>query len=531
MKVQRSTIILLVLAALVLAGFDIAHAAIGPVDASTGQPLTSNVAFTASVFDVATRTDITDDWLPEWSPPPAGQPIASGGTPIYVVFHDATGAVVVPTVTRVLPTSAQASLTALTGSVNPFVNPLSTSTYPGQCTNFGSSSDLSPDFDLDPTDVGFTTSTGLAKRGFRLTPLDCGGMAVITATVGGTTHTFVLPRSSNASGIPDIWAAAFCPANSCPTGREDADPSPNTNIAVGDGIFAFDEYRGFIVSGVHVRTDPGRKDLFTHLVNPQCGTNSLLGGGTTTYVSGNALFSNADTLIAGTRVHRLGYATPNATHLRTHEWVDEFDSYSVQTGLLFTGGTTTAPAPDRQVNKNSVFFTLASGSNLADGTRVVQKGLRVIECLDTSAPSLLGFASLGSPNGPDNAIIFTQRIVNYFVNELGATCATPTTACLSYSTFQNGAWSTPVLPRDSKTSLQILALALAFYVAHEMGHSLDLTPTVEGDRKTSYGYHHAPGTGSNLDQAITNKVSNKTGNTFYIPLLYNTSDLESFEVK
>jgi len=96
--------------------------------------------------------------------------------------------------------------------------------------------------------VQFTTSTGLVKTGFRLTPVDCGGMAVITATSGTTTHTFILPRSSSGlntitglSGIPDIWAAAFCPAaNPCPTGREDVDPSPN-NTGNGDGFAALDD--------------------------------------------------------------------------------------------------------------------------------------------------------------------------------------------------------------------------------------------------------------------------------------------------
>src|SRR2546425_6741000 len=38
--------------------------------------------------------------------------------------------------------------------------------------------------------------------------------------------------------------------------------------------------------------------------------------------------------------------------------------------------------------------------------------------------SPLGLASLGSPNGPDNSIIFTQRIVNYLIGTLGATCTT-----------------------------------------------------------------------------------------------------------
>jgi hypothetical protein len=266
-------------------------------------------------------------------------------------------------------------------------------------------------------------------------------------------------------------------------------------------------------------------------VNPQCvtgdplaSTASLLGG-PNAIVSGNPIFSNVDTLISGTQIHHLGYATPNAPHVTTNEWVDRFHHYSVADGLRFGDGTvTTAPTDDRQINANAVYFTPDSG-----GRPVPHRGLRIIECVDaTTSPSLLGFASLGSPNGPDNAILFTQRIVNYFTNPLGAVCTPSDPACLRYSTFQNGAWTSPA----DITPSSLFGAAFAFYLAMEIGHTIELTPTVEGSNRASYGYHHAPGTGSNLDQAITNKVSSKTGrNTFYIPLLYNTSDLANYKVK
>ena len=516
-------------------------AVISPVNPATGQLVAAT--FTVSVFNPLTGGDITDVWLPEWKPclsPPCG-------TSVYVVFHDPAGNVLVPSVSLVTNPSPSAPDGTHNPSFNPQAaapaTPLTTSFYPGQCTNFGDPADLSPDFEQPiPPPVPFTASTGVAKIGFPLTPRDCGGMAVISATLtNGTTHTFILPQSSagvnptsGISGIPDIWAAAFCTqVNPCPTGQEDNDSSPG-NARNGDGISAFDEYRGFIVSGVHVRTDSRQKDLFVHLVNPQCAgdplsnTASLLGG-LNALVVGNPLFSNVETLIGGTQVHRLGYETPNAPHYTTNEWIDRFNRFTVNEGLVFnngTGTTTTAPIEDRQINQNVVYFTRDPNNS---NKPVIQRGLRVIECVDaTTAPSLLGFASLGSPNGPDNAIVFTRRIVNYFTNSLGAVCAPPAPpACLSYSTFQNGAWTTPV----PISPVNLFGAALAFYIAMEIGHTLELTPTVEGGQKVSYGYHHAPGTGSNLDQAITNKVSNKTGNTFYIPLLYNTSDLTSYGLK
>ena len=64
----------------------------------------------------------------------------------------------------------------------------------------------------------------------------------------------------------------------------------------------------------------------------------------------------------------------------------------------------------------------------------------------------------------------------------------------------------------------------------EMGHSVSLTPSLEGTNRTSYGYHHAPGTGSNLDQTITTKLDKSGFNNFYIPLFYNSGDQASFQL-
>lgn len=470
-----------------------------PLDPSPSAP-------TISILDQS-GADITDTWLPDWDPARGGAP--GGPVPtdfsVYVVVKSGGVPVVPSSISLVAPPLA----IAFDGVTNPFLNALAltTTAYPGQCTNFGSPTDLTPDFDFDTTGA---TMPGTATTGFLLTPRDCGGMAVLHVELGGTQYTFILPQDSNGNGIPDIWEATFCPASSpCPTGREDADTSAG-NPAQGDGIAALDEYRGFIVSGAHVRTDPRQKDVFVHLVNAQCGTDSLLGGGTKTYVTGDALFANVNTF--GARLHLIGY-TPNASNSTTNEWVDRFVSYTDASGFTFDSATPAIPPPDdRQINRNAVYLG------------AVQKGLRVTECVDAGPTTTLGFASVGSPNGGDNAIVYTRRILLYFDNTLGAA-----TGALSYSTYQNGGWTTPqAIAHDD-----LIGKAIAFYVAMEVGHSLNLTPTQEGTNRvpTAYGYHHAPGTGANLDQSIVNKVSNKTGNTFYIPLLYNTSDLTNFDVK
>lgn len=470
-----------------------------PVSINATTNLPELISSTVTVSILQNGTDVTATWLPQRN------------QTVTIRVNGLTS----PTISLLPPPVTP----SFDGTTNPFLKPgsLTTSAYPGACTNFGSD-----------TGADFTLVTN------QLTSNDCGGMAVINVVNGSQTFTFILPQDTNANGIPDIFEAQFCPAATpnCLTAREDGDTSAGSSVT-GDGFFAFDEYRGFIASGTHIRTDPRQKDLFVHLVNPQCvadpqpllSTASLLGG-PNSVVSGNPLFTNVDTLISGTRIHRLGYDTPNATHLTTNEWVDRFDRYSVADDLQWVVGgvrTSIEPREDRQVNQNAVYFNKETVGT--ETLQVPQKGLRIIECLDTSTPSALGFGSPGSPNGPDNALLFTRNIVNYITNTLGATC-TVADPC-SYSTFQNGDWTTPVTISQS----DLIVRAMAFYVAMEIGHTVRLTPTVEGTAKVSYGYHHAPGTGSNLDQAIENKVSNKTGNTFWIPLLYNTSDLQNFKLK
>jgi hypothetical protein len=74
----------------------------------------------------------------------------------------------------------------------------------------------------------------------------------------------------------------------------------------------------------------------------------------------------------------------------------------------------------------------------------------------------------------------------------------------------------------------ILSKAMQFYTGMEIGHSLDLTPDLQGT-KTSYGHHFAPGTGDCLDQAIT--TTSKSGTvTFYIPSLCGSVDQQDLVV-
>ena len=69
-----------------------------------------------------------------------------------------------------------------------------------------------------------------------------------------------------------------------------------------------------------------------------------------------------------------------------------------------------------------------------------------------------------------------------------------------------------------------------FYTAMEVGHSLSLTPGIQGTSKTSYGHHFAPGTGDCLDQAITSTAKSGVV-TFYIGSLCGTADQVQFVLR
>jgi hypothetical protein len=508
-----------------------------PVDQTTGLPDTASPV-TVSVVNRFGDTsdfgeDVTDTWLPSWEP--------NATKRVYVAFNF-QGTPVTPTAISLKQDVLLPA--ALDGLKNPFVKApvgvtplvLSTSRYPGRCTNYGARAPLAADEPLDyelAQSATTITVNGVARQTFALTSLDCGGIAVINVTVNGQSYLVTVPQDSNLNGIPDIWENQFCPNNACPVGNEDNDTGPLSGTPIGDGIGAFDEFRGFIVSNVHVSTDPRQRDLFAHLVNPQCGPAGFFGGGPKTYPLTGGLFDNLASLVPGSQVHLIGYSAGQA-NATTDEWVDRFSSYSAQTGFQYVDAngtaTTIAPADDRRINANAV-FPLGIPNPVVGGT-AIKKGLRLTECVAPPPPtSPFGATGLGSTDGPDNSVVFTQRIVTYINGLIDAGAGRKVRLLV----FQNNAWVSTYEGAGAPTDADrdaVLSQAMKFYVAHELTHSTRLTPTIEGTRQTSYGYHHAPGTGSVMDQAITQKIDKSASgfNSFYIPSVYNGSDLGSYKI-
>jgi hypothetical protein len=231
-----------------------------PVSVTLSSP--SRCTTTGTLF----YKDVTDCWLPEWDP--TATPPATPGKDVFIVINGATATA---TVTLVPPAPATFPLNA--GATNPFLVPgnPTTSAYPGKCTNFGS--DTGPDFTLGPS-ISLETAIG-PVTGWKLTPNDCGGMAVIRVASGTGTFTYILPKDGTttvaANGIPEIWESLYG-GNLNASG--DIDPGPGATSPAGDGLSTMDEWRGFIVSTKQVRTNPLLKDVFVHLVNAQCPTAS-----------------------------------------------------------------------------------------------------------------------------------------------------------------------------------------------------------------------------------------------------------------
>ncbi|GEM_PF-7038614 len=145
-----------------------------------------------------------------------------------------------------------------------------TSRFRGIAMNCGTSTGL--DFYLPVIRWGFVDDGGMTAR----VPLECrdyGGMTVVVGTTqgGNDTATLRIPQDEDGNLLPDGgWLDAdgnwIDSAGIAPDADDDLFPS-TTNGVNGDGLSAYEEYRGFVVlsNGIerHRRTNPSNnKDLF-----------------------------------------------------------------------------------------------------------------------------------------------------------------------------------------------------------------------------------------------------------------------------
>jgi hypothetical protein len=132
-----------------------------------------------------------------------------------------------------------------------------------------------------------------------------------------------------------------------------------------------------------------------------------------------------------------------------------------------------------------------------------QKAIRITESLDTSNLSILASASYGTPNGLDNATVYTQRIIDLIKSICGS----------SYGT-SNCKDSTGVYGQD------LINKYIKNTIAHEAGHMMKLTKIYNANYG---GYHYKTGTGVTMDQSVY--YTSKSGKvTFYIGAKFTAND-------
>ena len=128
-----------------------------------------------------------------------------------------------------------------------------------------------------------------------------------------------------------------------------------------------------------------------------------------------------------------------------------------------------------------------------------QKAVRITENLHPDG-IILGYANQGTPNGLDEAIIYTEHIKNH----VETVCAEEGTAsCIDSATGASG-------------PAAIIPVYIKHTIAHEIGHMTNLA--VDYNRRFG-GYHYKAGSEVVLEQAVS-YTAKKGKVTFYISTHY-----------
>lgn len=148
-----------------------------------------------------------------------------------------------------------------------------------------------------------------------------------------------------------------------------------------------------------------------------------------------------------------------------------------------------------------------------------QKAAFITESLSTS-DTILGVAQYGTPNGPDDAIIYTQNIINHVDGVCSGTYQCKDASGVAWNPATAGYISSGGILDPLKV------LYMKHTIAHELGHMVNLRA---GDYLPELGGHHYPA-GSNLvlDQNVVYdsvKSKGKLTVTFRITDDFHPEDL------
>ena len=125
-------------------------------------------------------------------------------------------------------------------------------------------------------DVAETTATDVSEATVTVKSFDYGafgriraefvvngtGLSCMATELGGSQEFTAIPRDENENQISDSWQYELSFGSGA---SDDVDiPGTGAHEQAGDGLSRYEEYRGFMIKGVHTRTVPIFKDLFLY---------------------------------------------------------------------------------------------------------------------------------------------------------------------------------------------------------------------------------------------------------------------------
>ena len=114
---------------------------------------------------------------------------------------------------------------------------------------------------LDASHVTITSHDWAAYGKLTVTVVFDDGSEVNAHVLGNPSkQQLTIPKDDNGNHIADFWEKHYIGGSS--DAKADDDLVPLGDHSLGDGLSLYEEYRGFVVQGKHLRTSPIEKDLF-----------------------------------------------------------------------------------------------------------------------------------------------------------------------------------------------------------------------------------------------------------------------------